>query len=244
MGVFTRSRMAVAAAVSTLCVSSPLFAGPGGPAATPVAALDARVRAAVTEAVRTRMGDEAEVSVEQMQVTGEPASPFLQAVPAPNARLGGRVHFRLLGADGRGDAARVVGSASALITVDVEHVRVRALVPRGRQLGDGDIEASRDRLVDVPLRRLPRLDEVAGTRTLVNLAPGEIVAHSAVTVRPAVKSGQRVRATARVGGLTVVAALVAVQDGTPGAIIRVVNKDSRRELRARVVGPGVVEVIP
>ncbi|MGE3178977.1 MAG: flagella basal body P-ring formation protein FlgA [Vicinamibacterales bacterium] len=37
--------------------------------------------------------------------------------------------------------------------------------------------------------------------------------------------------------------MTAAQDGVEGAVIRVVNKESRRELRARVVGPGEVEVI-
>jgi flagella basal body P-ring formation protein FlgA len=48
---------------------------------------------------------------------------------------------------------------------------------------------------------------------------------------------------ARVGAVQVVAELVAVQDGDPGATVRVVNKGSRRELRARVIEPGLVEVV-
>lgn len=238
-------RWTMAAVLAALLVASPAAGRTSaGEGALPGAVSEARIRSAIVAAVRARMGDDADVIVDALDVAGTPLSPWLQAVPEPNARLGDRLHFRLLGSDGRGHPARVVGAASADITVHVAHVRMRALVPRGRELADGDVEASHEALIGVLLRRLPRLPEVAGTRTLVNLAPGEVVARTAVALRPAVKSGQLVRGSAAVDGLVVTATLVAVQDGAAGAVIRVVNKDSRRELRARVVAPGVVEVIP
>lgn len=203
-----------------------------------------RVEEAIAAAVRARMGADAEVVLSQLEVIGERDVAFLEAVPEPDARAGERVRFRLIGSDGAGLGARTVGSASAVLSVQVEHVRARTLVARGRELGDADVESSQDVVERVPLKRLPRLAEVAGARALVNLAPGEVVTRTAVTARPAVRSGQVVRATARVGSLEVTASLVAVQDGAPGAVIRVVNKDSRRELRARVLAPGVVEVMP
>lgn len=203
-----------------------------------------RIAEAIIETVQSRMGDDAEVVLSELRVTGGETHAFLQAVPEPTARVGERVHFRLLGSDGRGEAARTIGHASAVVAVNVEHVRAKELVPRGRDVADNDMETAHGPLVGVPMRRLPRWVEVAGSRALVNLAPGEVITRSAVTIRPAVKSGQVVRAVARVGGLEVTAALVAAQDGAPGSVIRVVNRESRRELRARVLESGVVEVIP
>lgn len=203
-----------------------------------------RVEQAIADAVRARMGDQADVEVAQLEMACEHDYVYLQAVPEPDARMGQRVYFRLLGSDGRGGAPRPAGSASAVVSVAVPHVRARALVPRGRELREGDIERTQAPIVGMPLRRLPTLAEVAGARTLVNLAPGEVLTRTTVAARPAVKSGQVVRATARVGGLEVTALLVAAQDGAPGSVIRVVNKESRRELRARVIEPGIVEVIP
>lgn len=203
-----------------------------------------RIAEAIIETVQSRMGDDAEVVLSELTVTGGERQVFLQAVPDPDARVGERIHFRLLGSDGRGEAARTVGHASAVVAVNVEHVRAKELVPRGQDVADTALETARGPLVGVPMRRLPRWSEVAGSRALVNLAPGEVITRSAVTIRPAVKSGQVVRAIARVGGLEVTAALVAAQDGAPGAVIRVVNRESRRELRARVVESGVVEVVP
>lgn len=203
-----------------------------------------RVAEAIIETVQSRMGDDAEVVLSDLRITGGERSTFLHAVPEPDARVGERVHFRLLGSEGRGEAARTIGHASAVVAVNVEHVRAKELVARGRDVADTDLEAAHGPLIGIPMRRLPRWAEVTGSRALVNLAPGEVITRSAVTIRPAVKSGQVVRAIARVGGLEVTAALVAAQDGAPGSVIRVVNKESRRELRARVLESGVVEVIP
>lgn len=227
-----------------LALAATARAASAAPAARPVAEDAVRVAEAIIETVQSRMGEDAEVVLSELTVTAGDRHAFLQAVPEPNARVGERVHFRLLGSDGRGEAARTIGHASAVVAVNVEHVRAKELVPRGRDVADSDLETALGPLVGVPMRRLPRWAEVAGSRALINLAPGEVITRSAVTVRPAVKSGQVVRAIARVGGLEVTAALVAAQDGAPGSIIRVVNKDSRRELKARVLESGVVEVIP
>lgn len=212
------------------------------PARAQEPAPSATVQAAITAAVQARMGDGAVVTVVGLEVTDLRPTSVLRAVPEPNARIGERMHFRLVGTDVHGGRTQAAGRAVALVRVEVEHVRSRTLVERGRELGDGDLELSRAPLSSLPLRRLPRLGEVAGSRALVNLAPGEVVTSPSVASRPAVKSGQLVRAVARIGELEVSASLTAVQDGVEGAVIRVVNKESRRELRARVVEPGVVEV--
>jgi flagella basal body P-ring formation protein FlgA len=214
------------------------------PAHVRAQAPSAIVHAAITAAVQARMGDDAAVTVVGLEVSDLRPLSLLRAVPEPNARIGERMHFRLVGSEARGGRAQAAGRAAAFVRVDVEHVRVRTLVERGRELQDRDVEASREDLGSLPLRRLPRQREVTGARALVNLAPGEVVTSPAVSSRPAVKSGQVVRAVARIGELEVSAALTAVQDGVEGAVIRVVNKESRRELRARVVEPGVVEVMP
>lgn len=231
----------LSAQTRTPALAASATASTGGPADTDRAA--ALVQRAIVAAVQTRMGAEAEVTVVGLEVTELRALRSLRAVPEPGARIGERMHFRLVGADERGGRAEAAGRAEAFVRVDVEHVRARALVERGRELRDEDVEASRAELGVLPLRRLPRRGEVVGARALVNLAPGEVVAAPSVSSRPAVKSGQVVRAVARMGDLEASATLTAVQDGVEGAVIRVVNKESRRELRAKVLEPGVVEVM-
>jgi len=202
-----------------------------------------RVQAAIVKAVQERMGADASVAVGDLTVSALAPSQGLRAVPEPAARLGHPVAFKLVGT-GADRRARVVGHATAILTVDVEHVRMRTLVERGRAIAEDDVAVSDDALPpSLPLRRVPRLREVVGARALASLAAGEVVTAQAVASRPAVRSGDLVRARARAGTAIVVAALTAAQDGVEGAVIRVVNKESRRELRARVVGPGEVEVI-
>lgn len=250
----TVAALAAAAVVACLATGSAWAAGVAGmpagvaaPAAigaTDMSSRDDGVRTAIAAAVRARMGSDAVVVVSDLAVSNGATVSFLEAIPSPEARLGGRMSFRLVGSDGGGERTRAVGTASARVRVDVEHVRARALLTRGTVVEDGAVETSHDPLVNLPLRRLPRMREIAGSRILEHVAPGEVLTRTSVALRPAVKSGQVVKAVAHVGLVEVAAALVAAQDGAPGAIIRVVNKDSRRELRARVVEPGIVEVLP
>jgi flagella basal body P-ring formation protein FlgA len=60
---------------------------------------------------------------------------------------------------------------------------------------------------------------------------------------PLVRAGQEVLGIARVGGIEAEARLVAADNGEVGSVIRVVNPQSRRPLKARVIRAGVVEVI-
>jgi flagella basal body P-ring formation protein FlgA len=64
-----------------------------------------------------------------------------------------------------------------------------------------------------------------------------------VGLRRVVQSGDRVAVRAGVQGVTAETQGVAAQSGEPGDIIRVVNPSSRRSVKARVVGPGKVEVV-
>jgi len=70
-----------------------------------------------------------------------------------------------------------------------------------------------------------------------------VITVTAVQVRPAVSSGDVVAVRAMVSGVTVEGQAVAQQSGAEGDIIRVVNRESRRPLKARVVGPRQVEVL-
>jgi flagella basal body P-ring formation protein FlgA len=48
---------------------------------------------------------------------------------------------------------------------------------------------------------------------------------------------------ARVGGLEVRGRAIAFQSGSAGDTVIVVNPDSRKRLRGRVIGPALVEVL-
>jgi flagella basal body P-ring formation protein FlgA len=58
----------------------------------------------------------------------------------------------------------------------------------------------------------------------------------------AVRKGDRVSIEARHGGLSIQTAGVTKMSGEVGQSVTVANVDSGKELRAKVVGPGVVRV--
>jgi flagella basal body P-ring formation protein FlgA len=65
-----------------------------------------------------------------------------------------------------------------------------------------------------------------------------------VEVAPVVRSGQRVTMTVSVGQVRASVEGVASGSGQVGDEIRVVRQDVRRPIRARITGPGEVEVLP
>jgi flagella basal body P-ring formation protein FlgA len=204
-----------------------------------------RIRAAVVAAVHERMGAGAEVVVDDVRVFSAAGVDPSDVTPVPNAQLGPQVNFVLHGqsdADGR-RRATAAGRAVVVMRVSAPHVSALRLIPRGKTIAAEDIVEETGEVSHVPLRRLPVASDVIGGRALHDIAAGALLAGSAVAMPGAVKSGQPVRAVALVGGVEVAATLVSMQTGQVGDIIRVVNKDSRRELRARVIGEGSVEVI-
>lgn len=216
-------------------------------AAAPVAAdeppEDAAVRNAIVAAVRARMGEDAEVEIDTLRLPAGWSHTDVQARPDPSARLGAAVRFSLgTTPDRPGAATAWTGAAEAHLRVVVEHLHTRHAVSRGATLGGEDVELVRHE-VDGPLRAWPGTEAVGRSRALRDFAPGTCLARSSLAVVPLVRAGQDVRGMARIGGVEAEAMLVAGDPGDVGDVIRVVNPQSRRALKARIVGAGVVEVI-
>jgi flagella basal body P-ring formation protein FlgA len=209
------------------------------------APLQDRVGAAIVEALVQRMGADARIIVERLEIGSVRDVTPIEAVPAPGARTGEVVAFALLGSVGTGPSRRVVniGRATALVRVEAPHAKAARLITRGKDIEGADLQTVVEDVAGVPLRRLPTSGQLVGGQALRNIAAGEVATSNAVAATPAVRSGQLVRATATIAGAQISATLVAAQGGELGAVIRVVNRDSRRELRARIIGEGSVEVI-
>lgn len=204
----------------------------------------ARARAAIVGAIEERLGPDVRVDLDAFVCRLTPdASETLTATPDASGRTGRSMRFTFAtGPDPRGHAMRV-GEATAVVRVSGPHVWAvrpidagRTLTPEDIALGDGPIDGA-------PLRRLPTPSEVIGARTLKALAAGDPVVDGVVVGVPVIRAGDRVRATVRARGIEVAVVAVAEQNGMPDQIIRVVNPDSRRSVRARVVAKGEVEVL-
>jgi flagella basal body P-ring formation protein FlgA len=90
---------------------------------------------------------------------------------------------------------------------------------------------------------LPTVDGLVGAKALRPLAAGTAVQASFVQVRRIIEPGDKVTAVAGAGAIEVTATLVAADGGGIGDVIRVVNPETRRYVRARIVRSGFVEVM-
>lgn len=207
------------------------------------ASVEDQVAAALSAEVRARFGTGASVTVDQVQVTLRPgATGPLAVVPSPQGRLGAPLTFSVIAGGSQGRPTQV-GRGTARVAVRVPHAQAARILTRGTVLAASDLLDAVGEPGAVPLRRLPTARELVGGTTRVDVAQGAVVTHQSAMLPPAVRAGEPVQAVASVGAVQVTAELMAMDNGAEGAIVRVVNRDSHRELRARVVRTGIVEVI-
>ncbi|MCC7010594.1 MAG: flagellar basal body P-ring formation protein FlgA [Acidobacteria bacterium] len=192
--------------------------------------------AAVEAAVRARLGRDVDVTVTIAGLSGD-AAIFREARPDPSARLGRPLRFTFVTVDG----ALLPGSAEVRV-LGTRTIARRALA-RGDRLTGDDVTETVGELVDVPLKPLPAAHELVGARVLQPIAAGAVVLPGTVLLRREVERGDPVVAIAAGVAIEVTATLAAADGGRAGDVIRVVNPETKRYLRARIVRKGLVEVI-
>jgi len=195
-------------------------------------------RAAIIDAVRQRLGATVDVVVTDLVVSGAPRT-TLRAVPEPGARLGAAMRFTLQAAGG----GSAIGSASARVAAFLPHVHAVQPIERGVNITADDVAAVTHLVAEGPLRAWPGAAAAIGGRALRPLAAGACLSHLAIAPARAVRTGQDVTAVAAIDGVEARAVMVAAGSGDAGDVIRVVNRQSRRALKARVVAPGIVEIL-
>jgi flagella basal body P-ring formation protein FlgA len=225
--------------------SSPAGIDRAAPAAAP--AVDAAARAAIVEAVRERLGVSAEVTIDRLWLPNLPESATsMMAVAEPGARLGRAITFRLMAsaADAVAGPSKRVGSAVASLTVRVRHARLLTAVRPGVVVGPAEAAESVDIVSGVRLHRLPLSSEVAGTRVRQTLAAGTAIEEWMLEREPLVRSGEVVGVRTVVDGIEARTMAKAGERGAIGDVIRLVNLQSGRSLKGRVIAKGEVEVVP
>jgi flagella basal body P-ring formation protein FlgA len=200
------------------------------------------VAAAIVSAVAARVGDGVSIEVSDVRVLGTVPVDGVVAVPETTARAGRAAVFSL-SAD-RGASRRRIGSAVATVRLAGPSLRAGRPLSRGEAIGDADLVEVDGDLAGVPLRALPGRAALVGAKAARDVAAGEPLTDAAVRTVPLVESGDEVVVKARVGGVEARGRAIASQDGGAGAVIQIVNPETRRLLKARVTGRGEVEVIP
>lgn len=210
------------------------------------AALDAASLAAVSAAVRARLGaavEAVEVAVEGVSRVDAPAAAPVDAVLDPTAAMGrpSRVVFR--GRDARG-ALVPIGGATVVLAVTVDHLHTARPIRRGAIVAAGDVVPARHALGRGPLRPVPAAAEIVDGRATRELAADACLTAGVVAPQPIVRQGDEVTGVLRLDAVEARAVLVAVDSGRIGARIRVMNAESRRLFRARIVARALVEIEP
>ena len=192
------------------------------------------IRAALAE----RLGPDVEVTVIDVNLPDRAGLPtmFRQVRLDPNGFLGKPIRVALVTRMGL-----TVNAVATLRVIGAHIVTTREML-RGETVTADCVRVEREELRGLPLRRLLSSTQVIGGRALRPLPAGAVVLPGAVVVRRAIEAGDRVTVVATSGDVEVSASLVAADAGDPGDVIRVVNPETRRDLRGRVVKEGLVEV--
>jgi flagella basal body P-ring formation protein FlgA len=194
-------------------------------------------RVAIERAVAQRIGDGVSVTVSLLQTTVAPMA-GLQAIPDPAARTGEHVRFQLVAAGER------VGVAIATVHVQALHARALRAIARDEAITPDAIELVTGDIAGVAFRHLPGGDELTGLKARRDIAPGEPLTDAVVVVPPLVRSGEPVSITVRVGSVQAEGSGIASGSGHLGDTIHVIQRSSRTLRKARITGPGAVELIP
>jgi len=202
-------------------------------------AADTVVKAAITAAVRARLGAAISVRIADLETHGDLGRPFV-AQPAPGVRTGMRGRFLLLAVGSEGQR---VGEADATVFVSATHLRTARDLRRGSALGNGATEQTTGDVGSIPLQPLPDPQTLGGAVAAREILAGEVLTASMVAVPAIVRPGDKMVVRSAAGAVYVQAVVVATQPGRAGEVIRCVNPDTRRSVAARVVGPGLGEVV-
>jgi flagella basal body P-ring formation protein FlgA len=192
-----------------------------------------QVSAAIVEAVRVRVAGPVDVAVNALSFSLASGLDPIVARPEPGARP---ARFALLA----GGQQR--GFAVATLQLRLRHLRASQRIGAGDEMTAAVVYETVGDPGRIALERLPDLAELAHATATRALAAGEVITTRTVRLAPAVRSGESVTVRSVTGGVEVRAVATALQSGRIGDVIRLVNPDSRRQLRGRVVARSEVEV--
>ncbi|HJT18942.1 MAG TPA: flagellar basal body P-ring formation chaperone FlgA [Nitrospira sp.] len=200
-------------------------------------------------AVQRYLEQELDGKVREVEVTLiEPQEP----IPTPSGRVDisvvpglseeglGRRLFRVqLSRRGRTlDTVEVLSDIAGYAQVVVPS----RLIMMDEIIDGGDLTVSRVRLFDLKQQFVTDPNDVIGKSASRPLQPQSPIRLTSVKKPYAVRKGDRVTIEASGNGLSIQAVGITKSGGELGQTVTVSNADSGKELRAKVVGPGIVRV--
>lgn len=134
--------------------------------------------------------------------------------------------------------ARASADVTALIDVAVP---TRSIRP-DETIEVEDVTLARTPMAAPGRQYVTNLDEVIGKRAIRSLAVQSPISKSALAQPYLVRKGDRVTIEAKRKGLSIQTIGIMKAVGQAGQMVTVTNQESGKDLRAKVVGPGVVRV--
>jgi flagellar basal body P-ring formation protein FlgA len=131
---------------------------------------------------------------------------------------------------------------SANVGVELPVVIAKRDIPRGAPIGNDDLALEVMDTAHLLRGHYTAIAEVTGQTLKRTLRRGQVVTPSMLKVRKTVRRGDQITILAGSGPIAVRGQGKALRDGNPGDLIPVVNLSSKKELKARVVSPGLVSV--
>jgi len=194
------------------------------------------VRAAIVNAVTSRLGDVRAVDVEIVQgpvLSGA----ILSASPMPGVRLGQPMRFLITPAGGR--AVTVV----ARVNVVAGHAVAAGSIERGGEVAAADVIWKEGPVDGQLLEPLPPLADVVGARARRSIVAGETFNRTMLARPIAVRAGDELTLTVRSGAIEVQGVGRAVSSGAIGDVIRITSPGSREIRRARITAVSAAEIV-
>ncbi len=223
--LFGRLRLAIAFVAMLLATARAVFAETG--VVTPAEAIQ--------RAVAQRIGGQVSVEVTSLDTAVAPQR-ALHATPEPGGRAGEPMRFVLM----VGRLRR--GVAVATVKVVGTYARAARAIGRNETVTADDLQIVSGELPAVGMKRLPDAADVVGLIARRDIAAGEQLTQAVLDVPLAVRSGEAVVLTVKVGTVQVTTRALATSSGHEGEIVRVVPEGGKA-LRARITRPGAVEVV-
>jgi flagella basal body P-ring formation protein FlgA len=135
------------------------------------------------------------------------------------------------------------GAAVATVRVEARYLRAARAIARDEVITRDAYDVITGELPAMTLRRVPAEGDVTGLKARRAIAVGEVLTDAVLVTPPAVRSGEEVSVKVAIGRVEVTGTAVASGSGQPGDMIQIMQPHSRRLMKARIVGPGMVEVV-
>ncbi len=205
----------------------------------------AELRSAVRDHVLEQTGLSAEdVVCDFVQVPAAFAIPTGEVtytvVPLSNKRCSGYQAFSV--------CVRIDGidAATKRVSVNIRQFRpvvvTQRRIGRDEVIGDEQIKLERREVTNSIGNYLTRTADVVGKRAMRSVSAGVLLTDVMVGKPLAVRRNDYVTLRARYGAVTVRTKCIALKDACVGESVDVMNKDSKKVIRARVVAPNLVEL--